>query len=80
MKRMVCIGAQAIDVAERSVPMPGFEMLCRRDSGPSQLRTFFGADPIDQSATAQVQLSLFEERVACVSPTVERQSRHEVAS
>jgi hypothetical protein len=61
MKRMICIGAQSIDVAEMTVALPGVEMLCRRDSGPAQLRTFFGAHPIDQSATAQVQLSLFEE-------------------
>jgi hypothetical protein len=61
MKRMVCIGAQSIDVAEMAVALPGFEMLCRRDSGPVQPRTFFGAHPGDPSATAQVQLALFEE-------------------
>lgn len=67
MKRMVCIGAQSIDVAEMAVALPGFAMQCRRDSGPAELRTYFGAHPMDQSATPQVQLTLFEERVARVS-------------
>ena len=79
MKRMICIGAQAIDVAEMTMPLPGFEMPCRRNSGPTQRRTFIGAEPLDQSATAQVQRSLFEEPVACPGAPVARESRHGVA-
>jgi hypothetical protein len=66
MKRMICIGAQCIDVAEMTVQLAGVEILCRRDNDPNQLRLFIGGRPIDQSATDQVQLSLFEERVECV--------------
>lgn len=64
MKRMICIGAQSVDVSELAVPLPGVKMLCRRDSGPAQLRIYLRAHAIDLPATAQVQLSLFEEAVA----------------
>lgn len=60
MKRMVCIGAQSIAVAEIVVPPPGLEMQCRRDDGPVQLRTYFCTHPIEPPTTLQVQLSLFE--------------------
>jgi hypothetical protein len=68
MKRMICIGTQSIAVVAMAVPLPGFEMLCRRDSGPAQLRTYVCASPMDQSEAAPLQLALFEERVNCFSP------------
>lgn len=64
MKRMKCIGAQAVAVSELSMPRPGVEMQCRRDSGDGQQRTFITAHPMDdEAALSALQLTLFEEPV-----------------
>lgn len=64
MKRMTCIGAQSVSVTELVVPRPGIEMLCRRDSGDGQHRTFITAHPMDdEAAFSALQGALFEELV-----------------
>lgn len=64
MKRMTCIGAQSVSVSELTVPRPGIEMQCRRDSGDGQHRTFITAHPMDdEAAHSALQGSLFEEPV-----------------
>ena len=60
MKRMKCIGAQTIGMAVQFVPSLGLEVPCRRDEGPSLLRTFLSEQPIDSGETVPVQLSLFD--------------------
>ena len=65
MKRMTCIGAQAVPVTELTMPRPGVEMQCRRDSGDGEHRTFITAHPLDdEAALSALQQSLFEEPVA----------------
>ena len=64
MKRMKCIGAQSVAVAELTTPRRGVEMQCRRDRGDGQHRTFITAHlQDDEAALSAVQLSLFEEPV-----------------
>lgn len=62
MKRMTCIGAQAVALAELTTPRSGVEMQCRRDRGDGQHHTFVTAHPLgDEAALSALQLSLFEE-------------------
>lgn len=62
MKRMKCIGAQSIDVTEKTAPLPVIEMPCRRDDGTTHHRTFFKAVPVEEMPEmSTVQLPLFEE-------------------
>jgi hypothetical protein len=65
MKRMKCIGAQAVPVSELTMPRPRAELPCRRGSGDGEHRTFVTAHPMDNvAAMSALQLSLFEEPVA----------------
>lgn len=62
MKRMTCIGAQAIAMTELTAPRPVTEMQCRRDNGDTEHRTFFVTHPIDDGAAmSSLQLPLFED-------------------
>ncbi len=61
MKRIVCIGANAIALAEKPSPLPPVSAPCRRDTGQNHSRTYSRPDAMDGDAVASVQLSLFED-------------------
>lgn len=63
MKRMTCIGAQVVPVAEMTAPLHVVEMPCRRAGATDEQRTFTYALPM-QEQLASPQLPLFEDRPA----------------
>ncbi len=64
MKRIVCIGANAISVAEKSSAMPPTTAPCRRDSDQNHSRTYYKANAMEEAMATPVQLPLFDDRFA----------------
>lgn len=62
MKRMKCIGAQSVDATELTAPPPPVQMLCRRNTGDNENRSFVSASyQTDAPASSALQMPLFDE-------------------
>lgn len=62
MKRMKCIGAQSVDETELTAPLPAVQLLCRRNTGGDENRSFVSASYATYAPVmSALQMPLFDE-------------------